>query len=120
MVCPACRRDIPPGGQYCASCGAPTAQDSKAVQGASKIELEPALVNALLAAFASRPGGPQLRLEEGRLMVRVGDHSLQLNPLHLEDVAQAALQAGPLGNLKLSVDGLRMDQQGLQIQLRLE
>ena len=86
----------------------------------SRIELEPALINTLLAMYANKPDGPQLRLEDGHLKVAVNGHAIDVNPIGLKQVAQVVLKTGQLGDLDLSVENLNLDQSGLQLQLRLK
>lgn len=86
----------------------------------SRLELDPGLVNTLLALYANKPDGPQLHLEDGRLKVLLGEHTIDVNPIGLEQVAQVMLKAGALGDLSLSVEHLNLDQNGLQVQLRLK
>ena len=86
----------------------------------SRIELEPALINTLLAMYANKPGGPQMRLEDGRLKVAMAGHSVDVSPIQLDQVAQVVLKTGQLGDLSLSVETLNLDQNGLQVQLRLK
>lgn len=86
----------------------------------SRVELEPALLNTLLALYANKPDGPQLWLEDGHLKVMVSGHAIDVNPIGLEQVAQVMLKAGQLGDLKLAVENLNLDQNGLQLQLRLK
>jgi hypothetical protein len=105
------------GERFCAQCG--KAAGTPPPAGASRIELDPALVNRLLALYASKPGGPQLRLEEGQLRAQVGEHWLAINPIRLDEVAQVLVSAGELGKLSLSIDLVHLGERGLEVQLRL-
>jgi hypothetical protein len=125
--CPGCGNNIHDGERFCGQCGAAiemggavVAKPVSVAGSVSKIELDPQLVNTLLAMYASKPDGPQIRLEGGRLKVSLGEHSVNVNPISLHEVAQVLLKAGPLGNLNLSVDLLHLGEQGLEVQLRLK
>lgn len=121
-VCPGCGNEIQEGEGSCGQCGTALAKPGPSGTAAggsvSKIELDAQLLNTLLA-MASKPGGPQLRLEAGQVRVQVGEHSVALNPIRLHQVAQVMLSAGALGKLNLSVDLVHLGEQGLEVQLRL-
>ena len=85
----------------------------------SKVELDTDLVNALLALYANKPDGPQLRLVDGRLQISLGQHGVDVSPIKLDEVAQVMLKTGPLGALNLSVDRLELGENGLELQLRV-
>lgn len=110
--------------RFCGQCGHTlTATDLEtpkptAHPAVSRIELDPGLVNTLLAMYASKPGGPQFRLEDGRLQVGLGEHALDLNPVQLDQVAQVMLKTTPLGSLSLTVDHISLDANGLEVRLR--
>ena len=51
----------------------------------SVIQIDPDTINALLKAFANRPGGPQLTFENGRIVMRFQGVVLAVNTVQLTD-----------------------------------
>ena len=117
--CPGCGSDVRDGKPFCGKCGTSIPSEAPSSGGLSKIELDAQLINTLLTMFASKPGGPQVRLEGGQLRVQAGEVSVAVNPIRLQEAAQVLLRSGQLGNLNLSVDLLQLGEQGLEVQLRL-
>jgi hypothetical protein len=118
MTCSNCGEQLLSNERFCAGCGTAVPAPSPS-GGVSRLELEPELVNTLLDLYASKPEGPKLQLLDGRLQILMGDHCVDLNPVCLEQAAQVALKAGPLGNLNLSIDRIQLGQRGLELQVRL-
>jgi hypothetical protein len=126
IICPECRAESRDGKPFCGKCGAGLPAQAGALAataeppgGRSRVELDPQLINSLLAVFVNRPDGTQMELSEGRLRIRQGTLNVVLEPVQIKDALRFQLSNGPLGPFRIQVDQLQLGQRGLEIELKL-
>ena len=132
-ICPECKAEWPQFRPFCERCGtALTPETTPAIPlpgntpppashrpGGSSIQLEAQLVNSLLNVFVNRPG-LQVELREGYLGVRQGALDLRLDPVEIKNAARFRLAGGTAAPLTVSIDGLELGANGLDLRLRLD
>ena len=122
-ICPQCRTELRDGKTFCGKCGASLPPETGALMnpaGRSRIELDPQLINSLLAVFVNRPGQTQVELTNGFLRIQQGSLNVTVDPIKLNEAIKLQLTNGSLGPFRVQVDQLQLGQSGLEIELRLQ
>ena len=128
IICPECRAESRDGKTFCGKCGAalPAEGGAPAIlstptgpTGKSRVELDPQLINSLLAVFVNRPGGTQVELSNGFLRIHQGATDVTVDPIQLKETLRFQVSSGPLGPFRVQIDQLQLGPRGLEIELKL-
>lgn len=116
-VCPECGVEAKPGKNFCGKCGAPISV-AEALVGKSKVSLDADALNLVLKNFVSKPDGPKLAFEDGTLQCELGDISLNLKGLSLQDT-EVNLKHKSKGAVNLTIRNLSLTGEGAQLQIEV-